>query len=70
MSGEHKDFLCEYPFKGDVWGFTIRAASHCEAEARVRALAHAVVRGESAGSLPGWVPAWVVSLICWWRNRA
>ena len=69
MNDAYKDYLCEYPFGGQHWAFTIRAASHDEAEARLKAIGWGEVKGESGGSLPGWLPAWIANLMCWWRNR-
>lgn len=64
-----KPFLCEYPFGGSRWGFTIMAKDHADAEARLKAIGWAVVLGELGMTLPGWVPLPIVKLICWWRNR-
>lgn len=69
MSTPHKTFLCDYPFNGRRWAFTIRATDQDEAEERLRALGWARVGGECVAALPGWLPAWIAAFICWWRNR-
>ena len=43
---EYSDFLCEYPFEGDWWGFKVTAKSHEEAQARLKQMPWAVVKGK------------------------
>lgn len=46
MKDDYKDFLCEYPFDGGEWGFTIKARSYEEAQARIKQMLWAHVKGE------------------------
>jgi hypothetical protein len=43
----YKTFLCEYPFDGSIWCFEIKAASHADAEARMKQMPFAKVCGET-----------------------
>lgn len=65
-----KDFICEYPFDGARWGFTITAVDHAEAQDRLRALAWASVKGEVVATIPASLPAagLFVRVGCWLRN--
>lgn len=57
MSDDSKDFLCEYPFQGGRWAFTIKATSHDEAIARLKQMPWAEVLGEIGYRIPADVPA-------------
>jgi hypothetical protein len=54
----YKDFLCEYPFDGGEWGFIIKARSHEEAQARIKQMPWAKVRGEQMMVIPVGISAW------------
>lgn len=49
---EYKNYLCEYPYAGSVWGFNISATSREDAEARLRAMPWAEVKGEIVARIP------------------
>jgi hypothetical protein len=68
--GTYKDFLCEYPFDGSTWSFTIKARDHVEAEERIRRMCWADVKGEICAVIPASVPGagLFVRATCWLRN--
>ena len=43
---EYKTFLFEYPYKGDRWGFELKATSPEDAEARFKAIPWGRYSGE------------------------
>lgn len=49
---EFKTYLCEYPYEGSHWNFEIKAPSLDDAEARLRAMCFAQVKGEYIASIP------------------
>lgn len=52
----YKRYLCEYPFKGSKWSFEIYAQSFEDADARIRQMTLASVKGEVALKVgaPNW----------------
>lgn len=67
---EFGDYLFEYPYQGSRWGFTIKASSQADAQARFRALAWAEFKGGPCETVSALSPKGVlVPLIVWWRNR-
>jgi hypothetical protein len=52
MNDDYKPFLCEYPFDGMTWSFEIMARSQSDAEARVKAMPWASVKGELVARIP------------------
>ena len=68
MSGSFKDYVVEYGYQGARWGATIKATSHEDAEARIRAMgAFGQISGELVATMPA-VSGPLVRLIVWWRN--
>jgi len=69
MSEKFEDHLFDYPYRGSRWGFTIRAASREDAEARLKALGWAQYSGQLHETIPAMSPRGLfVPLIVWWRN--
>lgn len=64
-----KTFLCEYPFAGERWGFEIKADNEKEAQARLKALGWAELKGELMGKIPGSTPVWFIRLAVWLANK-
>lgn len=64
----YKTFCVSYRFAGGEWSFEIKARDWAEAEARLKAIGWARIDGEIVATLPGWLPAWSVALICAVRN--
>jgi hypothetical protein len=52
ITDDYKPFLCEYPFDDGVWSFEIMARSQSDAEARIRAMPWASVKGELVARIP------------------
>lgn len=68
MSNYYRDYMVEYVFRGEEYGFPLAATSHEEAEARLKALAWAKVGGEVA--IKGGQKAENLSIDMDWVERA
>lgn len=66
----YRDYLVEYPFDGATWALTISAQSHAEAEARVKALPWATVKGELAVVIPLTPASALQRFMRWLRGAA
>jgi hypothetical protein len=69
MDNEYKVYLFEYPYKGDRWGFEIKATSPEDAEARFKQIPWGKYSGELLFSHEVSQDGLLHQIIDWFRRR-
>ena len=68
-----REYLFSYRYQGSLWGFSVMATSEQDAKFRLARMADAQVDGVLGGRIPAGpdplFTGFVMSLICWFRNR-
>jgi hypothetical protein len=72
MAGDesYREFLFNYRFGGEEWGFVVKATSAAEARSRLSAMTMARYEGEVRETIPARPGAGLyVRVLTWWRNK-
>lgn len=72
----YRTFTCSYPFQNNTWGFNIKARTHDEAVARLKAIGWGKVDGEvglviqveAASGRPDLFERMLMGILCGWAN--
>ena len=67
MDPTYSRYLVEYYHDGAFWGITIQANSYDDAEARVKQLQYAKLRGEVRAEIPAKL-GFLARALCWARS--
>jgi hypothetical protein len=69
MEEKYKTYVFNYPYKGQTWGFDIKATSPEDAQARLKALAWAEYDGELGLVIEVPMGNWLLKFWNWLTGR-